>query len=142
MERELTLEEIMANYEAAQRETVNGLKKLLQQRTQKALGLKALREDVKEKAFGDIDLDVKDLLLDGAIIEQGQTEVAYGATHAVLRPDGKLYKLRVLGGPGEEGDWEYQGTLQGEITDQEFLDIAPLVIKEVEMLISEVQRKS
>lgn len=99
-------------------------------------------KEVAQRVFKNIDLDVEDLLLDGGILKEGQTEVAYGATHAVLRSNGKLYHLRVFGESDEDDDWEYEGTLQGEITDQEFLDIAPLVIKKVERLISEVQRKS
>lgn len=140
MERESTVEQIMANYEAAQKEAANALKTLLQQRTQEVLGLLGLELFQKhiEGVFGNIDLDVKDLLLDGGILEKGQTKVAYGATHAVLRPDGKLYHLRVLGEPDEEGDWEYQGTLQEEVTDQEYLSKAPSVIKRVEKIISEV----
>jgi hypothetical protein len=143
MEKELSIEEIMANYEAAQKETTNNLKKLLQQRTQEILGLLGLEpfQAHIKKVFDYVELEVDDLLLDGGTLEQGQTEVGYGATHAVLRPDGKLYHLRVFGEPDDEdGDWEYSGTLQGEITPEEYLKIAPDVIRRVEEGILEASK--
>ena len=65
--------------------------------------------------------------------------MAYGATNAILMTDRKLYHFRVLGESDEDGDWEYEGALQEEITTREYLDRAPSLIKGIERLILELK---
>lgn len=135
MEKESNIGTILSEFEVAKRKTVEALKVLLQQQTQEVVK-KGLFEGPKPKSFDDVDLDFEEPFLYAGLLETAQSDVGYRAEHVVLRRDGKLYQLEVFGEPDEEGDWEYEGKLLGEINDEDYLNITPRVIEGVEELIS------
>jgi len=137
MERDLTLQRILE----AKKQLVNDSKRLLLQRTEEALALRAF-QGVENTALKTVNLGgVKDVLLDWKISDEpGDSECGYEGDHIALRSDGGLHLLSVYGKPDEDGKWEFSGFFKGEIPEEGYINTAPLAIKQVEGLIAEAKK--
>lgn len=114
MERDSDIRRILDEYEAVRKKMAGVLKGLLQTLTQEALE-KNLFGGFIPKALEGVDLDIKEPFLYGGLLEGELTEVGSRTEHIILRGDGKLYRLEVLGKPDKDGNWSYESRLLGGI---------------------------
>lgn len=122
MERESKTEKILA-------EAVKDIKKELQRRTQEALVDGAL-----EAHFNDA-TNLDDMVLWGGVfLDAKHPEIEATTVHLILRSDGKLYHVKVIK-KDVGGDWEREALKPKELTDEEYLDKAPSIYREVGRLI-------
>lgn len=146
MEREQSLNQILAEYAEAQEETANRLRSLLQQRTQRALELNLFGEEVTKSLLPGVKLDQEireSILIATGPYEKKKEGLDAMLTHVVLRNDGKLYTLEVL----EQSELAHtetkkRGTLKEEVIDDDCLiEYAPLFIGFLATIILEPDKE-
>lgn len=137
MERvDLRIEDILAKYDAAKKEAADGFRRLLQQRTQRALELN-LRD---ERLLPGVELSSEareSILFAGDPIEKKKEGLDATLTYVVLRDDGRLYALEVLEQSDlADSETKKSGTLKEEIDDIDlFIEHAPRFINLLETII-------
>jgi hypothetical protein len=135
----IDLEGIMDNYSKVEKETVNFLKAKLQEQTSMAL-----EQDIFEgyNPFPEITSEGTTGILYIAATLRSRTvgEIDY-TRYLVLTDDGKLFKFKVVGEGNEEGDWTYEGMLEGEAEPRDYIKEAPFLIRKIQTALTDKQKK-
>lgn len=139
MEQEL--DDILERYEAAKAEATRDLQQLLAQKTAEILERQGLFEKLSSRLLG-VQRNVRDVVLDREMESfrpSRSNQSVTGYSQAVLRRDGRLYKLLVLG-EEDDGEWNYVGELREELRPDEYLGLAPHFIRTLDGLIIQMEK--
>lgn len=135
IERDTVVIEAITRLETTQEEVSTTIKDMLQHAVQEirdrklTIGLPASLQITRRQEMPE------GLLLDLGVTDGGVSGPLAGYNHIVLRDDGKLYNLRVLGEDDGDGEWEYLGELSGELDAKGYIEYGLRATKGVGQLL-------
>ncbi len=135
-ERISAVGEVIANHRRAEALAVGEIRVILELSGREIF--EKLSAPVVTAGLNGVFLDSDDLFIDlgNKPVDHRITHI-YVEEHVILRPDGRLSLLKVVGEPDNDGDWEYEAEDKGELSPEEYLKFAPLAAQTLERLLLE-----